>query len=190
MEKIKEQVFKACEILKAGGLILYPTDTLWGIGCDATNAEAVSKVYNLKKSSDKKSMIVLIENVNRVPLYIDRAPQVAWDLIEMSDKPITLILDGAKGVATNLIPEEGTLGIRVPNHTFCNRLLHRFMRPIVSTSANISGEPTPLKYTEIPQIIKDSVDMIIDTDLEGVMTRKPSSIISLNECGKIKIIRE
>lgn len=190
IEKVKEQVFKACEVLKAGGLILYPTDTVWGIGCDATNAEAVAKVYALKQSSDKKSMIVLVENVDRVSLYIDKAPNVAWELIEMTDKPLTLILEGAKGVAVNLVPEEGTLGVRVPNHEFCKKLLHRFMRPIVSTSANISGEPTPLKFTEIPQEIRAGVDMIIDPDMEGQMTRKPSSIIALGEGGQVKIIRE
>ncbi|MFI3262636.1 MAG: L-threonylcarbamoyladenylate synthase [Rikenellaceae bacterium] len=190
MEKLKEQVFKACEVLKAGGLILYPTDTVWGIGCDATNADAVAKVYELKKSADKKSMIVLIENTDRVALSVDGAPSVAWDLIDMSDKPLTLILEGAKGVASNLVPEEGTLGVRVPNHEFCKRLLHRFMKPIVSTSANISGEATPLKFTEISKEIKNGVDMIIDTDMEGVMTRKPSSIISLGRGGEIKILRD
>lgn len=187
---MKEEIFKACEILKAGGIILYPTDTVWGIGCDATNADAVDKVYALKQSVNKKSMIVLTESIDKVSLYSDRAPHVAFDLMEMSDKPITLILEGAKGVALNLLPEEGTIGIRVVKHNFCEQLLRRFNRPLVSTSANISGEPTPLKFSEISEDIKKGVDMIINPDFEGVMTRKPSSIIALGKGGQVKIIRE
>lgn len=189
-EEFKAEVFRACEILKAGGLILYPTDTVWGIGCDATNAEAVDKIYKLKQSNSKTSMIILTESLNKVMLYVDHAPHVAFDLIEMADKPLTLILEGAKTVAANLVPEEGTIGIRVVKHEFCEALLKRFGRPLVSTSANISGEPTPLKASEISKLISSGVDMVVNPAFEGVMTRKPSSIVALGQGGQVKIIRE
>lgn len=187
---MKEEIIKAVEILKDGGLILYPTDTVWGIGCDATNPVAVDKIYNLKRSENKTSMIVLVDSVDKVPLYIDNAPHVAWDLIEMSDKPLTLILEGAKKVATNLIPEEGTLAVRVPNHEFCRALIRRLGRPLVSTSANISGEETPLRFTQIGEEIKDGVDMVINPDFEGNPTRKPSSLVLLKQNGEVKVVRE
>ncbi len=180
----------AIEIMRKGGIILYPTDTVWGIGCDATNAEAVDKIYALKRSTDKKSMLVLCKDVDSVVRYVNKAPSVAFDVMEMSEKPLTAILPGAVNVATNLIPDEGTLGIRVPNHEFCHEMLRRFGRPIVSTSANISGEQTPLKFAEISQEIIDGVDYIVDPRFEGKPTRKPSSIISFGADGAVKIIRE
>ena len=142
MEKELQAVI---EVLRNGGLILYPTDTVWGIGCDATNEQAVEKIYKLKRSQDKHSMLVLCRDADMVVRYVNKAPGIAFEVMEMSENPLTLILEGAVGVAANLIPETGTLGVRVPNHEFCHQLLRKFGRPIVSTSANISGEPTPLK---------------------------------------------
>ncbi|MBE9487946.1 MAG: threonylcarbamoyl-AMP synthase [Bacteroidetes bacterium] len=186
---MKEEIAKAIEVLKAGGIILYPTDTVWGIGCDATNYEAVQKVYELKKNEDKKSMLVLVENLDKVMLYVDKVPSVAWDILELTEKPTTLILPNAKNVAKNIIPEEGTLGIRIPNHEFCKQLLFKFHRPLVSTSANISGTPAPKKLKEVSKEIIDGVDMVINTKFEGQPTNRPSSIIMLDTNSRVKIIR-
>lgn len=187
---MKEQIEKAVEILRKGGVILYPTDTVWGIGCDATNPEAVERIYRLKRSENKKSMLVLVDKPDNVMRYVSDVPAVAWDLIELSEKPLTLILPGAHGVAANLIPEEGTLGIRVPRMEFCQKLIHRLGRPLVSTSANISGEPTPARFAEISKEIKEGVDLVVDSQYERGATNAPSSIIALGSGGEIKIIRE
>ena len=187
---LDSQVAAAVEVLKRGGIILYPTDTVWGIGCDATNAAAVERIYALKQSGDKKSMLILAENEDRLMLNIQKMPEVGWQLLEVADKPLTLILDGGCGVAENLLPEEKTIGIRIPKHEFCKALLHRLRRPLVSTSANISTKPTPKNFTEIdPQII-EGVDLVIDPIFEGNPTRKASSIIRLSLNGTIEIIRE
>ena len=135
---LQEEINKAVEVLRSGGVILYPTDTVWGIGCDATNAEAVERIYKLKGSVNKKGMIVLVDEPTTVGRYIKRVPEVAWDLLELSDKPLTLILDGAVGVAPNLIPEEGSLAVRVADHDFCRGVVRRLRRGLVSTSANFS----------------------------------------------------
>ena len=132
---MEREIELALEVLRRGGLLLYPTDTVWGIGCDATNEEAVAKVYALKRSTDKRSMLVLCANADMVVRYVDKAPGIAFEVMEMATKPLTLILPGATGVAANLIPEEKTLGVRVPDHEFCRQLLRKFGRPIVSTSA-------------------------------------------------------
>lgn len=187
---LKEEVQKALEVLKKGGIILYPTDTVWGIGCDATNASAVDRIYELKKRNDKKSMIVLVDKLDNVSKYVKKVPEVAWDLLEVADKPLTLILPEARGVAENLVPEEKTIGIRVADHDFCKQLIYKLGRPLVSTSANISGEPSPKTFSEISNVIKDGVDMVVGTSFEGKPTRKPSSIIQLGEGGQVQIIRE
>ncbi|MBO5235170.1 MAG: threonylcarbamoyl-AMP synthase [Alistipes sp.] len=187
---MQKNVEQAIEVLRNGGLILYPTDTVWGIGCDATNAEAVAKVYALKRSEDKKSMLVLCASADMIVRYVNKAPGIAFDVMEMATKPLTLILPGAVGVAANLIPEEGTLGVRVPDHDFCQKLLYRFGKPIVSTSANISGEVTPKTLAEVSREIIDGVDFVVNPRLEGHSTRKPSSIIAFGEGGEVKIIRE
>jgi len=186
---IQEEVNRAVEVLKRGGIILYPTDTVWGIGCDATNSEAVAKIYALKGSVNKKGMIVLVDTAVNVGRYIRHIPEVAYDLMELTDKPLTLILDGAVGVAENLIPEEGSLAVRVPDHDFCRRVVARLRRPLVSTSANFSGESTPTRFEEIVEGIKEGVDMIIDPRFEGNPTRKPSSIMMIKEDGEFKILR-
>ena len=187
---MKQEVEKAIEILKRGGVVLYPTDTVWGIGCDATNEAAVDRIYKLKRSQDKHAMTVLVATVDDVGRYVRRVPEVAWQLFEVADKPLTLILPTGCGIATNLIPETGTIGIRVPKHDFCNGLLRRLGRPLVSTSANISGEAAPLTFDEIPAEVKNGVDMVVDRRFEGHPTRKPSSIVMVGEGGQIKIIRD
>ena len=183
------EIALALEVLRNGGIILYPTDTVWGIGCDATNAEAVQKIYDLKRSVDKKSMLVLCKDANMVVRYVDKAPGIAFEVMEMATKPLTLILPGATGVAENLIPEEGTLGVRVPDHEFCQKLLYKFGKPIVSTSANISGEKTPKKIAEVSKEILEGVDFVVNPRFQGRPTGAPSSIIAFGEDCEIKIIR-
>ena len=189
--KIKDQVEQAVAVLRKGGVILYPTDTVWGLGCDATNAGAVEQVYRIKRSENKKSMLVLVASVNDAARYTGRVPAVAWDLMEMADRPLTLILPGAVGVAESLIPEGRTLGIRVPGDEFCQALLRRFGRPVVSTSANVTGEPSPLYYEDIADEIRAAVDFAVDPSCESrSATHKPSSLIAVGEGGEINIIRE
>ena len=184
-----EPIYQALEVLRKGGIILYPTDTVWGIGCDATNDEAVERIYRLKRSGEKKSMLVLLDNPDKVSLYIRKVPDIAWQLYEVADKPLTLILPGACAVAENLIPQAGTLGIRIPEHEFCKKLIRKLNRPLVSTSANISGQPAPRTYSEISQDIRQGVDLIVDPSLEGHPTRKASSIIRVSLSGEVNVIR-
>lgn len=195
MQQVKEsdlrrEVDEAVRILREGGIILYPTDTVWGLGCDATNAEAVDRIYRLKRSENKKSMLVLCASADMVVRYVNRAPGIAFEVMEMATSPLTLILPGATGVAANLIPDEGTLGIRVPDHEFCRRMLRALQRPVVSTSANISGEATPAGLQEVSREIIDGVDFVVNPRFEGKPTRKASSIIAFGEGGEVKIIRE
>ncbi len=195
MQQVKEsdlrrEVDEAVRVLHEGGIILYPTDTVWGLGCDATNAEAVDRIYRLKRSENKKSMLVLCASADMVVRYVNRAPGIAFEVMEMATSPLTLILPGATGVAANLIPDEGTLGIRVPDHEFCRRMLRALQRPVVSTSANISGEATPAGLQEVSREIIDGVDFVVNPRFEGKPTRKASSIIAFGEGGEVKIIRE
>lgn len=187
---IDEEVAKALDVLKRGGIILYPTDTVWGIGCDATNADAVAKIYQLKQRDDRKSMLMLLDKIDNVSKYVQKVPDVAWQLLEVADKPLTLILPEARGIAENLIPEEKTIGLRVADHEFCKKLIYKLNRPLVSTSANISGKPSPATFSEIAQEIKDGVDYVVSPSVEGKPTRKASSIIMIGAGGEIKIIRE
>ena len=187
---MEQAVTEAVRILREGGVILYPTDTVWGIGCDAANAEAVERIYALKRSQNKKSMLVLCQSADMVVRYVHRAPGVAFEVMEMASSPLTLILPGAAGLAPNLIPEEGTLGVRVPDHAFCQGMLARLGRPIVSTSANISGEATPVGLQDVAREIIDGVDFVVNPRFEGKPTRKASSIIAFGEGGEVKIIRE
>lgn len=190
IKAMNEEIIKALEVLRRGGIILYPTDTVWGIGCDAKNADAVAKIYELKKAVNKKGMIVLLDSIDNVARYFRNIPPVAWELIELTDKPLTLILPGASGVAENLISEERTLAVRVPDHEFCRNLVRKLSRPLVSTSANISGEATPSGFKDISDVIKNGVDFIVNPSFEGHPTRTASSIIMLGEGGEVKIIRE
>jgi L-threonylcarbamoyladenylate synthase len=146
---MQEDIKKACEVMNRGGVILYPTDTIWGIGCDATNEEAVKRVYEIKQRSDSKSMLILLDNPAKLQVYVKDVPDIAWDLIELTDKPLTIIYDGAKNLATNLLAEDGSIGIRITNEGFSKELCRQFRKPIVSTSANISGNPSPASFREI-----------------------------------------
>ncbi len=187
---VDEAILLAVETLRKGGIILYPTDTVWGVGCDATNETAVAKVYALKRSVDKKAMIVLCNTLDMTVRYVARPPQIALDVMELSDKPLTAIMPGGVGVAPNLIPEEGTLAIRVPEHDACKEIIRRLGKPLVSTSANISGEATPVRLADISAEIVEGVDFIIPPRLEGKPTRQPSSIIKFELDNTFKIIRD
>ena len=181
---------QAVEILKNGGVILYPTDTIWGIGCDATNPEAVARIYRIKKREDSKSMLVLMENPALLERYVDDVPEVAWDLVEITTTPLTVIYPGAKNLAPNLIAEDGSIGIRFTKEEFTSKLLQRFRRPIVSTSANISGQKPPAFFDEISEEIKTQVDYIVEYRQNDVTPAQPSSIIKLWPGGRIDIIRK
>ena len=187
---MQKAVEKCVEVLRAGGIILYPTDTVWGIGCDATNEEAVQKIYKLKRSEDKHSMLCLCRDADMIVRYVNRAPGIAFEVMELSDKPLTAILPGAVGVAPSLIPETKTLGVRIPQHEFCQALLRKFGKPIVSTSANISGEETAKRLKDVVQEIVDGVDYVVNPRFEGKPTLKPSSIIAFGEGSEIEIIRQ
>ena len=187
---MQKAVEKCVEVLRAGGIILYPTDTVWGIGCDATNEEAVQKIYKLKRSEDKHSMLCLCRDADMIVRYVNRAPGIAFEVMELSDKPLTAILPGAVGVAPSLIPETKALGVRIPQHEFCQALLRKFGKPIVSTSANISGEETAKRLKDVVQEIIDGVDYVVNPRFEGKPTLKPSSIIAFGEGSEIEIIRQ
>lgn len=185
-----EDVKKALEVLQNGGVILYPTDTIWGIGCDATNEQAVKKVYEIKKRADSKSMLVLMENVNLLERYVEEVPEIAYSLIEVTDKPMTIIYPNAKNLAKNLLAEDGSVGIRITDENFSRQLIQRFRKPIVSTSANISGEKSPAVFAEISEEIKEAVDYVVQYRQDDVTPATPSSIIKLGVGGEIQIIRE
>lgn len=187
MQKEADEVVR---ILREGGIILYPTDTVWGLGCDATCAAAVERIYRLKGSQNKKSMLVLCSSADMIVRYVNKAPGIAFEVMSLATSPLTLILPGASGVAPNLIPEEGTLGVRVPDHAFCQRILRGLGRPIVSTSANLSGEAAPVGLQEVARQIVEGVDRIVDPRFEGKPTRRASSIIAFGEGGEVKVIRE
>ena len=196
------EIQKAVEVLRGGGIILYPTDTVWGIGCDATDPEAVAKVYDIKKRTDSKSLVLLASDMDMICRYVKEIPEMAVQLVEVNDKPMTIIYPGAvageKGVmkqdrralAFNAVAEDGTVGIRIPMMDFCQQLVARFGRPIVSTSANISGEPTPKKFAEISSAIREAVDHTVDPALEAGSTGKSSSIIKVGLDYSIEIIRK
>ena len=189
-ELMKDDIRKACEVMQKGGVILYPTDTVWGIGCDATNAEAVKRVFEIKKRCDSKALLLLVDSADRLARYVGNVPSVAWDLIELSDKPLTIIYDGARNLAPNLIAEDGSVGIRVTSELFSKELCYRFQKPVVSTSANISGEPTPENFSEIDKEIIDAVDYVVGYKQLDMGKAKSSSIIKLTANGTVTVIRE
>ena len=176
--------------MNEGGVILYPTDTIWGIGCDATNEEAVRRVYEIKQRSDSKAMLVLVDSAVKVDFYVQDVPEVAWDWIEGADKPLTIIYSGARNLAPNLLAEDGSVGIRVTNEEFSKRLCQQFRKAIVSTSANVSGQPSPANFSEITEELKSLVDYVVGYRQDEIGHPKPSSIIKLDKGGVIKIIRE
>ena len=175
--------------MAAGGLILYPTDTIWGIGCDATNEEAVRKVYALKRRSDHKAMLLLMDSSAKLNYYVQEVPDVAWDLIELADSPLTVIYSGARNVAPNLLAEDGSVGIRITQEEFSHKLCERFRKPLVSTSANVSAAPSPANFSEISETIKSGVDYIVRYRQEDLSKAAPSHIIKLGAGGLVKIIR-
>ena len=175
-----EDIKKACQVMREGGVILYPTDTIWGIGCDATNEDAVRRVYEIKQRQDSKAMLVLVDSSVKVDFYVRDVPEVA----------LTIIYSGARNLAANLLAEDGSVGIRVTNEDFSKRLCQQFRKAIVSTSANISGQPSPKNFSEISEEVKSAVDYIVGYRQEEMSNPKPSSIIKLDKGGVIKIIRE
>ncbi len=185
-----DDLAKAVEVLRAGGVILYPTDTVWGIGCDATNAAAVKRIYEIKQREDTKSMLILMENENLLNSYVTEVPEVAWDLIEVSESPLTIIYPAAKNLAANLLATDRSIGIRITREAFTQQLIQRFRRPIVSTSANISGEKSPRNFAEISSMIKDKMDYVVNYRRDDLSESVPSSIIKLGVGGQIEIIRK
>jgi L-threonylcarbamoyladenylate synthase len=185
----QEDLKKALEVLRQGGVILYPTDTVWGLGCDATNPDSVKRIFELKQREDSKSMLVLIENPNMLNSYVREVPEVAWQLLEVSEKPLTIIYPGGKNLAPNLIASDGSVGIRVTTESFTEHLIQRFRRPIVSTSANLAGKPSPQNFSEIGEEIKSVVDYVVQYRQDERKRSSPSSIIKLGIGGLIEIIR-
>jgi L-threonylcarbamoyladenylate synthase len=186
---INQEVHKAFEIIKEGGIILYPTDTVWGIGCDATNPEAVAKIYQLKQREETKSMIVLMNGEKMMYNVFKEVPEVAWQIIDLSEKPTTIILDQPRNVAPNLIASDKTLGIRLVKEPFCFKLMEKMKKPLVSTSANISGQPTPIAFKDISQEIIKGVDYVVNLHQDKI-GGKPSTIIKLTSDAQVKIIRK
>jgi L-threonylcarbamoyladenylate synthase len=186
---LKDEVNKALKVLQDGGIILYPTDTIWGIGCDATNTEAVQKIFALKQREESKSMIILVDTDNKLQSYITEVPEIAYQLIEFAENPLTLVMPGARNLSSALIAEDGSVGIRVSNHPFCQQLIQRLRKPIVSTSANISGEPSPEYFGKISQDIIDGVDYVVDIDQHSMEKKAPSTIMRLDPNGSFEFIR-
>lgn len=184
-----EDIKKACQVMQDGGVILYPTDTIWGIGCDATNEEAVRRVYEIKHRADSKAMLVLVDSAVKVDFYVQDVPAVAWDLLDVADKPLTIIYSGARNLAPNLLAEDGSVGIRVTGEEFSKALCFRFRKAIVSTSANVSGQPSPRTFAEINDEIKNAVDYVVEARRTEAGPARPSSIIKLGQGGEVKIIR-
>lgn len=190
MQVLNDEIKKTCEVLRRGGLILYPTDTVWGIGCDATNEEAVAGVYRIKRRADHKALIVLMDTAARLDDYVTDFPEIALDLIEVSEKPLTIIYPGARNLAPNLTAEDGSVGIRITKERFSQALCRAFKRPLVATSANISGEVSPRNFSEISREILLAVDYVVDYRRDENIRSTPSSIIKLGRKAQIEIIRQ
>jgi L-threonylcarbamoyladenylate synthase len=189
MSEITPIIREACDVLMRGGVILYPTDTVWGLGCDATNSEAVRRIYEIKQRSEAKAMLVLTDAAARVDYYFDRVPDIAWDLWEVTDKPLTLILPHARNMAPELMAEDGSVGIRITQEAVSQALCARLKRPLVSTSANISGHPTARTFADIEEAIKQAVDYIVPLRQEETSLPAPSGIIKLGDGGLVEVIR-
>lgn len=186
----REDLNKALETLKSGGLILYPTDTIWGIGCDATNKEAVEKIFALKGRDKSKSMIVLLQNDNQLASYVQDIPEVAYELIEYSERPLTIVYSKAKNLAENAVAEDGSIGIRIVRHPFCEQLLQRFRKPIISTSANSSGEASPRSFDDISEEILRGVDYTVEYGRHEKGDGKSSTVMRLDPSGKFEFLRK
>ena len=186
---MEDDIKKACEIMEKGGIILYPTDTIWGIGCDATNEDAIKRVYEIKKRIDSKALIVWVDKPVKVEFYVREVPEIAWDLIDVADKPLTIVYPNARNLATNVLADDGSVGIRITQETFSRKLCERFRKAIVSTSANISGQPAPTNFNEISDEIKQAVDYVVTYRQDDPYQPSPSSVIWIGEGGVIKILR-
>ncbi len=180
---------KAVEVMRQGGVILYPTDTVWGIGCDATKPEAIARIYEIKRRVESKSMIVLVDSMAKVEGYVSEVPDIAWDLVEVADKPLTIIYDKVRNLPENLVAEDGSIAIRITKEKFSQELCRMMRVPVVSTSANVSGEPTPRNFFEISDEILNAVDFVVDFRREEEVLPLPSSIIKLGTKGQVKVIR-
>ncbi|MDN3586393.1 L-threonylcarbamoyladenylate synthase [Pedobacter aquatilis] len=187
---LKDEINKALEVLKSGGVILYPTDTIWGLGCDATNPEAVEKLLTIKNRPAEKSLIILLDTENKIQSYVTEVADVAYDLIEYAENPLTIVFSGAKNLAANVINADGSVGIRVAKHDFCTPLIQRFRKPIVSTSANLSGNPSPKYFDDIDSQIIEAVDYVVDFEQENRTEKKPSTIMKLSSGGQFEFIRK
>lgn len=198
---MRDILSEALEVLRSGGTILYPTDTVWGLGCDATNPAAVARIYEIKQRSDSKSLVLLASDLDMVAKYVKEVPSIAVDLVEVNDAPMTIIYPGAIAgepesagdrwhLAHNTVAEDGSVGMRIPMMQWCKDLVFKLGRPIVSTSANISGEPTPKRFSEIPQAIKDAVDLVVPPSVDKDSTGKASQILKVGLRGEIEIIRK
>ena len=187
---MEEEIKKCVNILNSGGTILYPTDTIWGIGCDATNSAAVKKIYHLKQRIERKSLIILLSENSELKKYVARIPEIAWDLLKNVDTPLTIIYQEAKNLADNVVAEDGSVAIRIVKNDFCRKLIHSFGKPIVSTSANISGENPPMGFRNIVQGIIQGVDHVVDESYGLLQVLKPSRIIKLEQNGEFRIVRK
>ena len=185
----KQDIQKAVETLRAGGIIIYPTDTIWGIGCDATNADAVARIYKMKQRDDSKAMICLVDSDARLQRYVRDVPNVAWDIMDLATKPITLILDGAVNLAPNIIADDGSIAMRITHEDFSRELCYRFQKPIVSTSVNISGMPAAKKFGEISEELLQQADYVCWSRRQEKQPHTPSSIIRLTKDGVVEIVR-
>ena len=185
----QNNITQALEVLKKGGTILYPTDTIWGIGCDATNLEAIQKIVDLKKRDSSQSFIILVETEKRLQDLVD-VPEMAWDIMDMSEKPVTFIYEKAEGLPKELLAEDGSIGIRLVKTDFCKKIITRLNRPLVSTSANFKGEKSPMKFSDISDDIKNAVDFVVEDTEDLVSEFSGSSIMKIWNDGQIKIIRE
>lgn len=185
----KEDIRRAVEVMNKGGIILYPTDTIWGLGCDATNADAVRRIYEIKQRTDAKALISLVDSETKVQFYVKEVPEVAWDVMELSERPITVVFDGGRNLAPNLLAEDGSVAIRITKEAFSKELCMRMKRAVVSTSANISGQPAPRCFAEISEEIKRAVDYICTSRQDEPPTQTASSIIKLGAGGEVTIIR-
>lgn len=186
---LREEVTRALKVVQEGGIILYPTDTIWGIGCDATNTEAIKKIYQLKQRDEAKSMIILLDTNHKLESYIQEVPSIAYDLIEYAENPLTLVMPGAKNVSPALISADGSVGVRVVKHDFCQQLIQRLRKPLVSTSANISGKSSPQNFGQVAQEVIDGVDYVVDLEQHDNERKNPSTIMRLQPDGRFEFIR-
>lgn len=187
---ISEEIIRTNEYLKKGQIILYPTDTVWGIGCDATNTSAINRIFDIKKRSVNKSFLILLDEPEKLSLYVEHIPLIAWDLIEQANRPTTFIYSGVKNLPSSLMASDGTIAIRIVRNEFCKKLISLFGKPIVSTSANLSGEPTPMRYQDISDNLKSRMDYIVNPQIGNISDVKPSTIIRFIDDYNFEIVRD